>query len=396
MKEFVISIYKTLILIVVLPLIIFGLIEWYNVNTNSYKLTPLVEIGIDEAAKMFSEESFCLGGNPQDLFPILTGTKRVRTTDIFNPVTTSTTDVLAVLNIHNELFDNQTTVDGIYDYLFEDIKSFANNRDRNCVDIDGRTLTGNEVFGRIFRNLRLMTDESDIIGKVYRDNYVTPMNLGIPYLNDETVTAMAKWNLAKILNVDGKSGSYAASLYSATQLKNLHKDRVGVYVSWNGYRVYIDKLKLDIKYRLMDMSSNDDKEEFKAETSMQPDVLFNSDAILAGSNEKYFILTEITYELPILYEGITPWRRAFSWVLSGGFAADGAVTGNTLDSTAYDADKVYISGSYVTGAEGFLYDMNPAGTIPTTETTPSTSGLVFKDKTDEYKLTGTVMHYIVK
>lgn len=410
MREYLVSIFKVLFMLIILPPLLFGIVEYINVHTNSYKLTPLLDISVDQAAKMFSEESFLMSDVKSE-FPDLSGTVRQGyASDTYREGAPLTHDIRALLSIQNQLFGNKRTIDEIYNYLMYNsptsISDFGNSVS-NVYEADGIT-RASKPPKEIFTNLGRILDTSDPIGAVYRDAHATPMNLGIPYLDVGTVTAMAKWNMANVLSMDNRlRRSGVSGPLVTTELTNMHRDDTGkIYIMWNGYRVYIDDLKLDVKYRLLNLSSGSaDYDQFEAMTHMDAKKLFGYDAIVSGANEKYFIIAEVTYTVPFQYEGITPWRRAMSWFLSGAFTSsvsgsDGATAKNAgLDRGAED-QYIYTAkeGAHVGGAEGFADDMSD-NVLGDSTNVYDDGGFDFsyaKTERDIPKLVGTVKHYIVK
>ena len=397
------TMFKILLLVVVLPLIICACIEWFNVYTNTYKLQPLIRIGVDQAAKMFSEESFCLGdATPQSLFPDLRATVRGDSDSV----------IAGSFSVKNDIFNNKQTPSEIYNYLMDEsttsMKDFAYNTRGEVVNVDQQPVYFNETPAGVFQNLGLIVDDMSVIGEVYRESLATSMNLGIPYLDEKTVTAMSKWNLAQILNVDGKGSAIVnanTELGLKTTLKNLHRDNIGYYVMWNGFRVYIDKLVLDVRYEILDMTSVPDQEEFTEITGMDANTLFGSGAIVSGGNEKNVILTFIDYTVPYQYEGLTPWRRVFSWVYAGSFGAVSSTNNGNLENSSWNdiEERRYTTGNKATGISGFLADMNGEAPVASESTGINTSGLSYLNTYDEatfrnrgYLLEGTVIHYIIR
>ena len=340
------SIFKILILVAIIPVIACAGIEWFNVYSNSYKLKPLINISIDQAAKMFSEESFCLGGNLEDLFPTLRGKDTPETPE-------------ARLTCIDKLFGGYTAPTDIYDYLMNDsptsIKDFAFNTHGDIVDENGTRVYNADAPAGIFQNLGLIVDETSPIGEVYRENLATPMNLGIPYLNDGTIKVMASWNMAQLLNTDGKSADLSVSSHMKTTLQNMIYDDgvddddddgidaadVGAscFMRWNGYRVYMTDLQVKVTYELLNMSTSEGGERFEELTHVSRKV-FDSSHLMSGANEKYAVVAKIHYSVPIAYEGVTPWRKYYQWIFNGAWGEGhkaGGRTGfqNAMQGTAY-------------------------------------------------------------
>ena len=334
------SIFKILILVAIIPVIACAGIEWFNVYSNSYKLKPLINISVDQAAKMFSEESFCLGGDIEDLFPTLIGqdySERMFD-ESYSPIEQD-------YNYSERMFDESYSPIDIYKYLMDysptSIKDFAFNTHGDIVDENGTRVYNADAPAGIFQNLGLIVDETSPIGEVYRENLATPMNLGIPYLNDDTIEAMAAWNMAQLLNTDGKSADPSVSSHMKTTLQNMiydHGDGV-FYMRWNGYRVYMNQLQVKVTYELLNMSTSEGGERFEELTHVSRKV-FDSSHLMSGANEKYAVVAKIHYSVPIAYEGVTPWCKYYQWIFNGAWGKGHKVGGrtgfqNAMKGTAY-------------------------------------------------------------
>lgn len=388
MKEYVILIFKILFLIIITPLIIVMVIEFSNVYSNSYKLRPLVEISISEAAKTFSEESFVLGakGNgasaPKDLYQNLIGKR--------NP--SNPTGYQGIITVGDEIFDSKSEPHDIYEYLMNgsdtSIKDFGFNSNLTVFDSTDNPVSSWHGPADKFKNLDLILDNSNPIGAVYRANYVTPMNLGIPYLDDLTVTAMAKWNTAHALCIAGEQDTSSITL--SNNLDTLYRDSLGSYIFWHGFRVYVSEMELNVRYLLLDMSNSADRDKFETETSMSAETLFGDSVIESIGNEKYFILTYIDYSIPIIYEGVTPWRQLASWLYTGAFTSNTTETGNSLDAGSSTRDMLHTEGTGVGGLREFKDGVSSGINFSLTGRQLQLTRDLAAD------MTGTIKHYIVK
>lgn len=136
-----------------------------------------------------------------------------------------------------------------------------------------------------------------VIGDVYVEQLMTPLNMGITYLDLDTVEKIAQWNLTMMLlnGVKDSSGNYV----------NLHRDGDGIYVSYKGFKVYTTSLRIEnIEYEVLDLTNSSDAARFKDLTNMDAATLMG--ATDGSSDErKYFCLAGVEYSIPVHYEGIT-------------------------------------------------------------------------------------------
>lgn len=185
-----------------------------------------------------------------------------------------------------------------------------------------------------------LTDTDKRAGESYVEVNMTPLNLGIPYLDEETVENIARWNLARTLS-SGKpenihiNGSLYENGIKGDRLEAFRDangnidDSKTSYVLHNGFRCYVDTFQIDdIDYKIYDLNDASDKSKLEAITGMEDGnggggmgtLLGNIDAgqgegLTAGVDDRQFIgVAEITYTMDMDYIGITPIRRIINWL----------------------------------------------------------------------------------
>lgn len=145
--------------------------------------------------------------------------------------------------------------------------------------------------------------------KLYSSVMMTPSNLGIPYLDNDVVNRMFRWNLAQ--------------LFSNCNSKSILVDESGdSYISFSGFRIYADRANIsNIEYKTFDLTDGADRIEFNNITNINPDNLgfvYDSNlknTINSGEDERRRVcLVGINYELPITYSGITPIQNIFNYI----------------------------------------------------------------------------------
>ena len=144
--------------------------------------------------------------------------------------------------------------------------------------------------------------------QLFRDALVTPINMGVPYLDLEVVTRMFQWNLAELI-----------SNCSPEAIQT--DDNGDMYVMYNGFRVYAQNAEIvDLEYRVYDLTDSADAAEFTSITSIEPDRLgyeFHEDYLGTSDDERQRVcLVGITYNVPMAYSGITPLQNLFNNTMS--------------------------------------------------------------------------------
>lgn len=365
-------------------------VEYVNVQTNAHKLKGFFQTGIYQSCLLFSEETFIrdTGGKaPKEYFPVLTGTYKGDN---------STINAGAKLDVQQMIYGGKTTESDIWNYLYYNtdssytwgldslraynIQQFADGTQRG---LSGSITNANDTPVApkdYFINLSYLVSNNPIFSEIFRGFHYTPMNIGVPYLDPITVTGMSQWAVTELLSEGIKNTALDTSANDIVQpnvITNLHRDGNGVYVLWKGFRIYVGQLTVQVNYKLLDMTSSEDRKVYSDALHISADTVFDSATRFTGEtdevtssilNEKYAMVAYVDYSVPVSYEGITPWRRMVSWIMAGGYNADeNSLTtvdsyytnssGDTLHSSTTDGSdtetQVYTTGKKVTGGKGY-------------------------------------------
>ena len=146
--------------------------------------------------------------------------------------------------------------------------------------------------------------------KAFKENNYTPLNIGIPYLDTETVQKIFRWNLTQIL--------------SNCNNENIVKDTSGTpYITYSGFRCYANQAQItNIQYEVFDVTTPEGKSKFFELTNINADNLgFESDVAklqeTMGINydeRSRICVAYIEYSMPVSYVGITPIKNIFEFV----------------------------------------------------------------------------------
>lgn len=186
------------------------------------------------------------------------------------------------------------------------------------------------------------------IGEIYKENMMTPLNLGITYLDEGTVEKIARWNLTSLLlnGVQDTSGAYV----------NMHQDADGVYVSYKGYKVYTSQLDItSIDYEVVDLTTTAGRNKYEEYSHM------SADTILAnmGSSvdeRKYVCFASVKYSVPVHYEGITPIKKVAEYFWN--YEVTGFTYGTNSAGVNNDAGKTFNIGKGTLSGGGFTGNAN--------------------------------------
>ena len=146
----------------------------------------------------------------------------------------------------------------------------------------------------------------DSIGRYYADGLVTPLNLGLVYLDKETLTKIFKWNLVATL-MGGRN-----------DLLITHpEDGSRPYVAYSGFRVYYNTIRITgVRYRLFDLFDSQDAKDYEKLTNIEVSNYLNKSGIEQSDERRYVMVALVDYSMKVGYEGITPIKRVFQWALN--------------------------------------------------------------------------------
>ena len=156
-----------------------------------------------------------------------------------------------------------------------------------------------------------MNDYIDsMLAKSYRDVLMTPLNMGVPYLDADILQHMFQWNLAQIAS-DCNSNA-------------IRTDDSGQYcIYYKGFRVYADEARItNIDYQVFDIDNAAEKQKFSELTHIDTDNLGFDDSLINymggytnDDERKRICVVALEFSVPIAYEGVTPIRNLanFAW-----------------------------------------------------------------------------------
>lgn len=279
-------IFKT-ILYTIIGIVGIGLtIEFINVAVNSPQISALTKISVREACDFFGQETY----KREDVSFV--GVEDLKDSD---------GNLFISGNFYGETSINpsNTSTERIYNNLYLNNNKLLNWYDSNNM-ANGRWKELDAIIGRLRESAVNPNTLESMVGQIYKEGYMTPLNLGITYLDKDTVEKIAKWNLASILSTGKKE----------VRLGN-NGDK---YVRFRGFKVYIDTLHItDIDYKIYDLSKSADASEFERLTNISINGLNFSDTGGAEAAKRVCI-AGVSYKVEVAYEGITPIKNITEYI----------------------------------------------------------------------------------
>ena len=269
------------------------IIEYLNVTLTSIELAQMARIAAQQSCELFAQETYKSTDDSKD-----TG------------ATLKTEDVRA--------FDGSLYIKGDF-YGSDDVETVYNSLylSPDSPDFENFLSSSAAAKGK-WRNIGIMCDAHGIsypgysidaadkeIGKIYKETYVTPLNLGVPYMDREVTQKMFRWNLAQLLS-------------NCDRDLIQHDDFKNYCINYKGFRVYADQSYLgDFEYETFDLNNGAELTEFTRLTNIGlAGLKLGSTANMkAADDERMRIcIAGINYNVVVAYEGITPIRRVFNWL----------------------------------------------------------------------------------
>lgn len=272
--------------------------EISNVQLTAPMVNQLTSKSIQQACEIFGQETY-----KETSYGVIVGNQP--------NLVSADSDAVYISGV----FYEGATATQVYDRLYT--RSTSEFRDwLRGTDINGNRFTGkwkslDALAHRIDSSVATGGDLS--LGEVYEDNLMTPLNLGITYLDKGTVERIARWNLSSLL-LNGVQNTYGKYV-------NLHRDATGVYVNYKGFRVYTSQLRISsIKYEILDLSRAADKDKYEQYTSMRANTIIDNitdggTASLSSDERRFVCFASVEYTVPVHYDGVTPIKNVaeFFW-----------------------------------------------------------------------------------
>lgn len=359
------SIFKTLIGTICLIVFIALMIEIFNLSISMHQMRGLVQTALTKSCDLFAQETYKTDSTDYmgagDLPAIMTGdgTHEYVSGNIYPGDTPE--------QIWNNLYKDSNS-DFKKKFLADAAVQSGSGYKWHSLDILYMA-----VNPSTYNTASLPSGATDaqiaeynkkMFAKAYAENYYTPLNIGITFLDEATVTKIFRWNLTKLL-----TNGYNARIVE-------DPDNTGsYYVQYNGFRCYANQAEIEIKYKVYDLGnpSGIDRAEFAKITGIgDPNAAnlgslgFVSDSTVIkdtmGIDEderQKICLAHITYKMPVAYEGISPIKSIFE------FAFKREVQGYNVEDQTWNYNKEHLNGGGLATADKTYEEIKNEITTPT-------------------------------
>lgn len=286
------------------------IIELFNISVSSFQLTQMAKMACQQSAILFSQETYkervgtsgTGGATNMDNIEAADGSMYV--SGDFYGIGKSAVDIYTDIYRSPEFISwVNSPVVAKGNWKSVDLINRALNNPSSL-----RTTMPTNILDPLYESqLEEYTDS--MLALSYRDVMMTPLNMGIPYMDEDILNSIFRWNMAQI-------ASYCNS-------NTIRKDANGNNcIYYNGFRVYADRAMItNIEYRVYDTEDPDEKLEFEELTHIDVDNLGFDDSLInylggyANDDERRRIcVIGLEYSVPIAYEGITPIKSIFNFV----------------------------------------------------------------------------------
>lgn len=292
------GVFKTLIWTIFGICIVALFIEYLNITASTTFLTGIMNRSVERAADYFAQETYKnrdygLAGNMRSLNGIdENGDPSIYT--ISGTFYTGSEE-----DVYNKLYGEDSSFADWYNSIYVSARNRGEVYWQNLEMLASGLGLGNT------RNLTAAQKEN---GKTYAEEHMTPLNLGIPYLDDDTVEKIAAWNIANTLS----EGKESLLHYETNSDGNLAK-----YVLYKGFRIYPADIDVDVtNFEVYDVTERDQQIAFEQATNMDL-AMFDQvidDGGLIDDERRYVGVVDIQYTVPMEYVGVTPMRNIINFM----------------------------------------------------------------------------------
>lgn len=279
------SVFKWLGLSIIIPIFAMLLVEMANIAMNAPKFKSLAQLTLQQSCQYFAQETYKTDtsgfvGNAHQL--VGAGGQRDGALD--------------------GNFYHATSSQQAYDKLYRSSPEFSRFYTAVARNKWKRLDLLAYEFGFSGAPQPVPSDAS--MAKYYSDAMLTPLNIGVAYLDRETVKDIFRWEFVAALTNDRQEMIQVVGNNSADN-----------YALFSGMRIYYNTIKVTgIDYKVYDLRNQFDKKRFKELTNMDADTLA---AGMSGNDERnYVIVATLNYSMRVGYEGLTPIKRIFKWAMN--------------------------------------------------------------------------------
>lgn len=283
------SIFKAIVGTMSIMLISFFVIEYYNISVASPQLKTMTQVALRQSCQYFAQESYKDGSG--------------------NAYQIKGAGGLADPSLDGKFYlyaDAQKTYDTLYKNS-SDFKNYIQN------------IVHPKLKQNTWRNLdllgyamgippeRTLKNGEDVLAKYYLDDMLTPLNIGVIYLDKNTLTKIFRWELVNIL-MNGEPNMV---------IQETPGNNDSNYVFYKGFRLYYNSIQIkNIQYTIYNLDNSSDAKAFQELTNIDVEDYIARSNIGGDDERKYVAIATLQYDMRVGYEGITPIKRAFQWAVN--------------------------------------------------------------------------------
>lgn len=350
------GIFKTLALALILPAVLIMFIELYNVMLTSASLNKIIRLSVNKSCEFFTQETYKIASDG----------------------TTSSGKTMATKASNIKAADGSKYIDGDfygstdpYD-IWESI--YCSDRFRSTLsDIISQVGTPWQAL----ESLEIIVNDPDYYPSetpdwdwseeqmldysiksqavTFKENLYTPINMGIPYIDEEVTNKIFKWQLTQMLsNCDSDL---------------IQKDEYGKnFVNYKGFACYCDSAKItNLEYTVYDIGTSSGRDGLRKAIGYVP--LVNNAGgqgiALSGDERDMICVVSMEYSMPVRYIGATKTMgKVFNYVWDK--EVNGYDWGTGLGSTYRSTDQSYDTTGIIAKGGGDYDEDNIANSIPLT------------------------------
>ena len=318
------SIFKILALTLICIVVLSFTLEMYNAITSSHNINTKARIAARQAAVLFGQETYIrpTGGFVGNMQGLNNNTGAFTVNGNF--FIGGTPEL-----IHQNMFVSGGT-SGEFIAWAEAHRHLWRNIDLMMLSINNENPPGRQI--------------DRLIGDTFIEHRMTPLNMGVPYLDRATIERIMRWNLAMILN-NGQINTATGGM------ANMHRVGGRDFVLYNGFRVFINELTVEIDYEVVNLVTQADR--FNFLTGM------NAATLVSGDERDNIMIAGISYSVPVQYVGVTPIANIAEFFWENrvqGIAASGAVATDWDGMTATDPAEALLQGGGFIGHSDWWED----------------------------------------
>ena len=273
-------IFRVLLGTIVIMFVSSVVVETANLYLTTIRIRQLTTVACNKAVEYFAQETYRDRGSDS------TGTVEDMSVTLNLPAVPGLSDS------ENVIYEG--SVKDVYNSLYGGDSYFIKE-----------FITSTEVNGKFKTLNEYATD-----GSILKENLVTPLNLGITYLDKATCDKIFKWNVCALFSNFKEERVYDSGGSS---------DKA--YILAGGFRIYYKTAEIEeIKYKVYNLENPGDSILFREQTGIEADRLRTTaeDAVWGEDDRNKVCVADVTYSVEVGFEGITPLRGIFNYFWGGG------------------------------------------------------------------------------